>query len=135
MAASVTSLRAGLAARLATITGLEAHAVFQGQVTAPAAVVDVELINFDASGARMSDDFLFVVTLMVGAQVTPQAQANLDAYLAGSGAASVKAAIEGDCTLGGAAQLTRVVGVRKYGLLEYAGVDYCGAEFVVEVMA
>jgi hypothetical protein len=134
--ASVTSIRSGLQTRLNTITGLTAHAVVKGQIVPPAAVVEVESISFDATMGRGSDDFLFTVKLLVSASVTAEAQAKLDGYLAGSGATTtVKGAVEADGTLGGVVHFARVDSVRQYGLIEYAGVQYVGCEFLIEVTA
>ncbi len=134
--ASVTSIRSGLATRLATITGLTAHATLKGQVVPPAAVVEGPDIDFDATMGRGSDDFVFTVKLLVSSSVTDQAQAKLDGYLAGSGATTtVKGAIEADDTLGGAVSFAWVARVRQYGLVEYAGVQYVGCEFLIEVTA
>lgn len=136
--ASVTDLRNGLATRLATISGLHDYARVPKTVNLPAAIVQPapdSAIMFDAAGARASDDFMFVITLLVTDAVDEIGQAALDPYLAGSGAQSIKTVIEADGTLGGAAQWVRVTGVRNYGLIEQGGIQYLGAEFVVEVMA
>lgn len=133
--ASVTSVREGLDARLATITGLRHSAFAPGQVNEPHAFVipDEPAITFDETMARGSDQMHMVIVLLVTKALDRTAQALLDAYLAGSGAQSVKAAIEGDVTLGGAADWTVVTGVPFYGPLEYNGVTYLGARFSVEV--
>jgi hypothetical protein len=82
--ASVTSIRAGLATRLNTITGLTAHAVVKGQIVPPAAVIEGPDIDFDATMGAGSDDFVFRVKLLVSVSSTADAQAKLDGYLAGS---------------------------------------------------
>lgn len=133
--ASVTALREGLATRLNTITRMQAHAQVPGQVVPLAAVVELESISFDATMGRGSDDFLFTVLVLVSAAVDKPAQEKLDALLDGAGADTVKGAVEGDATLGGAADFARVAGVRRYGLIEYAGVQYLGVEVLVEVTA
>lgn len=133
--ASVSGIRDGLKTRLATIIGLRAHDTAPGQVQPPAAIVTPGTIQFDSTMARGADDFTFVITLLVSAAVDRTAQDALDAYLAGSGAKSVKAAVEADVSLGGAAHFARVVGVNQYGLIEYGGVQYLGAEFLVQVTA
>lgn len=132
--ASITAIRAGLATRLNTITGLTGHAVVRGQVVCPAAIVEVETIDFDATMGRGSDDYTFVVKLLVAPQMTPDAQVKLDGYLAGSGATTtVKGAVEADGRLGNIVSFSRVASVRRYGLVEYAGTQYVGCEFLIEV--
>lgn len=133
--ASVTALRRGLKNRLATIDGLRAYATVPGQVMTPAAVVDVDGIRYDSTMARGADDFIFVVRLLVSTADDATGQDALDAYLAGSGAASMKAAIEGDTSLGGVAHFARVDSVRAYGQVEYGAITYVGAEVLVEVTA
>lgn len=134
--ASVTSIRNGLATRLNTITGLTAHAVVKGQIVPPAAVVGGPDIDFDATMGRGSDDFVFSVKLLVSSQITPDAQVKLDGYLDGSGATTtVKGAVEADDTLGGVVSFAWVARVRQYGLVEYAGTQYVGCEFLIEVTA
>lgn len=131
--ASVTSVRSGLATRLATIAGLNAYATAPGTITTPAAVVLPRQISFDESMNRGSDLMTFDVLVLLGIPTTSLSQDHLDPYLAGSGADSVKAAIEGDGTLGGVADWTRVVGVTQYGDIEYSGNVYLGARFALEV--
>lgn len=131
--ASVGALRDGLKTRLQTIAGLRVYDTVPGEVSPPAAVVRPESITFDSSMSRGSDDFVFTVLVLVSTAVDRVAQDKLDGYLDGAGALSVKAAIEADPDLGGAADWTNVTGVRNYGLVEYAGVPYLGAEFVIHV--
>jgi hypothetical protein len=141
--ASVTDIREGLKARLDTISGLRAHAWVVGDIVPPAAIVipgdpsrkSSLAIAYDATMGRGSDDFLFTLLILVSNKVERSAQEALDGYLAGSGATSVKAAVEGEDSLGGVAHFTRVVGVRDYGLVTYGGQTYVGAEFMVEVCA
>jgi hypothetical protein len=59
----------------------------------------------------------------------------LDAYLASSGASSVKAQVESDQTLDGSAQSCRVVEATNYGVYTVNNIDYLGVEFEVEVIA
>lgn len=141
--ASVTAIRNGIKDRLATISGLRAHAFVVGDVVPPAAIVipgdpgrkNAMAIAYNATMGRGSDDFLFTILLLVANKVERTSQEALDAYLAGSGAQSIYAAIDGEDTLGGVAHFTRVVGVRDYGLVSYGGQQYVGAEFMVEVTA
>jgi hypothetical protein len=135
--ASLSALRAGIAARLATIPGLTVYASPPGQVNVPAAIVlpAADFVTFDATMGRGSDDFSFLARVLVADTVADVGQDSLDAYLAGSGAHSVKAAIEGDGTLGGIASYAVVTSARAYGDYEYAGLSYLGVEFAVEVTA
>lgn len=135
--ASVSALRDGLKTRLATISGLRAHDTFRAEISPPAAIVvpGDPVVSFDSTMARGSDDFNFVITLLVANVVDRVAQDKLDAYLAGSGALSVKAAIEGDVSLGGIASFARVVSARNYGPTQVGDQEFLGVDIVVEVCA
>lgn len=135
--ASLSALRAGLATRLATITGLHVYANPLGLINPPAALVIPagNFLDFDATMGRGSDNFRFTVRLLVAETVADLGQDALDPYLAGSGASSIKAAIEGDGSLGSIASFTVVTGAEGYGGYEYGGVSYLGCDFSVEVTA
>lgn len=141
--ASISAIREGIKTRLDTISGLRNHAWVVGDVVPPACIVipgdpsrkSAMVVNYDATMGRGSDDFLFTVLLMVSNKAEKYAQEQLDAYLAGSGAQSIREAIAADGTLGGVAHFTNVTGVRDYGLVTYGGQTYVGAELIVEVCA
>ena len=56
-------------------------------------------------------------------------------FSSGTGAQSIKAAIESDRTLGGAADSVRVTSAGNIGIYGYGEADYLGIEFAVEVIA
>lgn len=130
---AITAIRDGLKARLETIPGLRAHDTVPGQINPPAAVVRRTSIAFDATMGRGSDDLTFVVTLFVQVGNDRTAQDALDGYLATSGATSIKAAVEGEETLGGIVSFARVASAGEDVLVEYAGVQYLSVDFVIEV--
>lgn len=129
--ATVDQVRDGLKARLDTISGLNAHARMPNTLNVPAAVATRRSTAFDSSFE--SDDWTFAVTVFVRYTDEPTAQTHLDAYLAGSGASSVKAAIEGDPTLGGVVDYAAAVRVERDRIVEWAGIKYLAADVVVEV--
>jgi len=132
--ASLSAVRDALAAQLDTITGLTVHATIPGSVNPPAAVVAPatgQFLTFDTTMSRGSDDLAFRVIVVTGRGDDTTAQANLDAYLAGAGAQSVKVALEADQDLGGTVQYVTVDSVGDYGLHGFGGVDYFGAVFTV----
>ena len=71
----------------------------------------------------------------IGSSPDSDGQRILDAYLATTGALSVRAAVEGDVTLGGAADTLAVLGFRDYGGLSLGGggPEYLGVRFDVAV--
>ncbi|PXY21125.1 hypothetical protein [Prauserella muralis] len=133
--ASVSALRDGIGVRLKTISGLNVLSRPGGNVITPAARVMPTRILYDSTMSRGADDFLFAVLLLVSLTADIEAYDDLDAYLAGSGPTSVKAAIEADGSLGGIADFARVREVTQYGWVEVDGVQYLGAEQIVEVTA
>lgn len=132
---SVTAIKDGLATRLATITGLRVHATPPGTIHPPAAVIRRAQTRYDSTMARGSDDHSFVITVFVSLASDAYAQDALDAYLATSGSSSIKAAIEGEDTLGSTVHFTRVASAEEDRTVEYNGVVYVAADWIVEVTA
>ena len=133
--ATMTNLRSGLANRLATISGLRTSATLPDQPTPPQAVVYPDRVTYDTAFGRGSDEYTFIVLVIVGRIAERSAQTSLDSYCNPSGATSIKAAIEGDPTLGGNALDCRVTEMRGQGSLAIGDVSYLTAEFVVSVIA
>jgi hypothetical protein len=90
-------------------------------------------IDYDLNANRGADTFTFIVSLLVGRADDRAAQRNIDVYVVGPN--SVKAAIEQDRTLGGAANTCRVTQMRNYGQVSVGDLVYLGVEFEVEVVA
>lgn len=135
MPATLTAVRTALSTALAAIPGLNTSPTAPGQVTIPMAFVmpGEPVVSFDSTMARGSDDFQFIVRLLVGNQTDYASQGEIDKYLAGTGTHSVKEAVDGN--LGGAVDFSRVATARNYGEFDHNGVIYLGVEFVVEVTA
>lgn len=139
--ASVAAIRNGLKARLETIDGLRVYEYHAPKAEPPTAIImpgdpgrsNTYAVKFDATMGRGSDDLVFTVLVVVSNVVERAAQDKLDAYLDGEGAPSIKAAIEGEATLGGIVSFARVAAIRQYGLVQYANQTFVGAEFLVEV--
>lgn len=132
---SLTDLRNGLATRLATISGLRSSAYIPDNPQPPVAVVMPSSITYDTAFGRGSDEYTFTIMLIVGRVADRASQTNLDAYCASSGSASVKAAVEGDRSLGGKALDCRVTQMTNQGSLAIGDVTYHTAEFNVTVIA
>lgn len=133
--ASDAQIRDGLVARLQTITGLTAYDHVPGQVNAPAATVSRRLTMFDSTMARGSDDFEYVVRVMVSNADPKVAQEAMSLYLDTGAAKSIKAAIEGDQTLGGLVHFARVREAGEEGIAPVGEVEYLSVDFVIEVTA
>ena len=132
---ALTDLRTGLANRLNTITGLRSSAYIPDNPQPPVAVVMPGRITYDQAFGRGSDEYQFTIMLIVGRVADRASQTTLDGYCESSGSRSVKAAIEGDRTLGGKALDCRVTEMTNQGSLSIGDVTYHTAEFSVTVIA
>jgi hypothetical protein len=133
--ASITDLRAGLATRLGTISGLRTTTETPDTISPPIAIVNVANVNYDRTFQRGLDEYNFVVTVIVGRVGERSAQRLLDSYVSTTGSSSVKLAIELDRTLGGKCDSLRVTDMRNYGSLVIGEITYLAAEFNVVVFA
>lgn len=133
--ATLSQIRAGLKTRLETISGLRVSAYVTHQVNLPQAMIGNIRRTYHQTFGSPGDSHPFAeVTVVTG---TPErgleeAQADLDAYCDTSGAKSILAAIEGDCTLGGLVDDLEVRDVDQ-GLITLNGINYIGATWTVEV--
>lgn len=136
MPATVSSLRAGLATALGTIANLRVYELVPDNPQHPSAIIRIDRVEFDSTMARGSDEFAFVITVVVGRADDRAAQMKLETYVAGSGSQSIKTAIESDPTLGGIAMACRVQAAQNIGSLERPdGTSLLAVDFVVSVYA
>ncbi len=136
MPAAISSLRAGLAANLATIAGLRVYTVLTDNPQFPAALISLDRVEFDSTMARGCDSIEFTVTLVVARADDRSAQNKLETYLAGTGATSVKTAVESDVTLGGSAFDARVTAAEQIGTVNSPdGSTYLFVDFSITVTA
>jgi len=133
--ASVSSIRTGLATRLGTITGLRTSAFMPDNPNPPIAVVMPSSVSYDDVFKRGMQTYVFNVLVIVGRVDERTAQSNLDAYVSSTGTSSIKRAIEGDKTLGGAAFDCRVTTMSNYGSILIGETTYLSVEFIVVVYA
>jgi hypothetical protein len=135
--ALLTSIRDGLKTNLETISGLTAYEYVPDFIDPPIALVaPINSLNYDSTMARGADTYEIPVIVYISRVDAQLSQDTVDGYLASSGATSVKAAIESDPTLGGAAMSVRVVSATDYGEYEVTqGTSFLGVTFNVEVIA
>jgi hypothetical protein len=133
--ASITDLRAGLATRLGTISGLRTTTETPDTISPPVAIINVANVNYDRTFARGLDEYNFVITVIVGRVGERSAQRLLDSYVSPVAPSSVKLAVELDRTLGGKCDTLRVTDMRNYGSLVIGEITYLAAEFNVVVYA
>ena len=100
------------------------------QVPTPCAVIGNITITFDEAQNRGMDLGEVDVIVIVSRMNERGAQDKLDGFLAGSGAGSVKAALETDRTLSGALATLRVVRAAPISI-EVSGVTYFAYQYEV----
>lgn len=103
-----SGIRTGLKTNLSTIKGLRIYELIPSPAVAPAAIIGQLDFTFDTNNARGLDTANLDVVVLVQRFSDRSAQTELDKYLAGSGAYSIKTAIESDRTLGGACSTLKV---------------------------
>jgi hypothetical protein len=123
-----------MAGKLGGISGLRAFGYPVARLPFPGAVVGLpDQIAYDQTYGRGSDAMTFPVWVMVARGDERAAALELLAYLNGSGATSVKAALDSTDTNTYAECDTVTVTTAVTGAYTYNGVDSFGAEFTVEV--
>lgn len=132
---SMIEIRSGLATRLGTISGLRTSSTMPDQVNPPVAIVAPVGVDYDLNAGNGLTRYNFLITVLVARADGRSAQNQIDSYIAPTGATSIKAAIEGDRTLGGKAQTCRVTGVNNYALIDTLEIPFLSVDFVVEVYA
>jgi hypothetical protein len=136
--ATLSQIRTGIAARLATVSGLEVHDNVPGSVNPPAVVITPApgiFLEYGTTLGNQTNDYTFTLTLFVQRGDEDSGQDALDAYADVSGAQSIPAALDADPTLGGVVHDCNLVDAQNYGRFTYNEVDYFGCTFTLRVMA
>lgn len=129
-AANLTDVMDQLGVALATISGLRVFDFPPKSAQPPFAFVDMpERLDWDLTYQRGSDRATFPVVVAVADVVDRAARDQIAAYAAGSGAQSVKAAIDG-ATVG---QTARVMSC-EFRPVQLAAGTYAGCIFDVDVV-
>ena len=127
-----TGVRTGLGAALDTITGLRVFDYVPDSLSPPAAVVEPLEVDYDEAMQRGLDFYRAFILVIVGRMSDRSSQDRLDAYVAGSGASSVKAALESNRTLGGACSTLQVTSARPREVV-VSGVNMIAYRFEVSI--
>lgn len=124
MAATVNEIASGLATRLATISGLRTFAYQPDQLQPPIGFPVLRTINYHKAfgGGDVVTDWS--ITIVAGRYTDRTAHSLLDSYLSYSGASSVRAAIEGDTTLGGIVSTLILSSATNISALNVGDADY-----------
>lgn len=135
MPATVSQVADGLKARLATVTGLRTFAYQPEQVNPPVAFPVLDSIDYHRAFGGGDVQMRFTIIVIVGRYLDRVAHTNLDGFLSFSGATSLRAAIEGDRTLGGVASTLVMDSSLSIGSLAIAEAEYLQVSFSVLVHA
>lgn len=133
MAASPSQVVTGLKARLATITGLRTFSFQPSSLNPPVGFPVINRIEYH--GAMRGGLVIFdcTVYVIVGRYSDDRAFNDADDFLAFSGAKSIRAAIEGDETLGGVAQSLTVASGANISSVNVADQDFLQVALQVTV--
>lgn len=133
--ASISELRDGIAANLATISGLRVSATIPDNPNPPIAIVQLTRVQYHQDFKRGMTEYNFSVQIVVGKVDERSAQTNLDAYCSSTGNSSIILAVESDRSLGGKAFDAIVTEISNYGSVTISDINYLAAEFNVRVLA
>lgn len=129
----IIALSDELDAALATITGLRTFPFYAEKVSPPAAVVNPPwTYEYDVAMGRGSDRLTIPITVILSRTDIRTATRQLNQYISGSGAMSVKAAVESyEYT---SCDSVRVTAVDRIAYGELGGVEYIMGTFHVDVI-
>lgn len=135
MAGSVTAVANGIKNQLATVEGLRTFSYQPEQLNPPLAFPILNAVDYHRAfgGGDVVMDWSIMV--IVGRYLDRVAHANLDAYLAFSGATSIREAIEADTSLGGACKTLVLESAANINSLTVAEADFLSIEFQLTVHA
>jgi hypothetical protein len=131
---SIALMRKGLGANLSTVQGLRVAETIPDNPSPPIAVVALQQVIYDGAFAGGLTEYRFVVSCIVGRVAEREAQRRLDVYIS-TGAGGVKAAIESDKLLDGAAYDVRVEEMSTVGAVTVGDATYLACDFLVTVYA
>ena len=132
---TVSQIKTGLAANLATVSGLRAYAYQPDNVNTPFAWPLLESIQYNGAMGGGLITHQFTISVVVGRSAERTAQNLLDGYLSYKGATSIRQALESDRTLGGVVQDLIVESANNISTLEANDATYLAIDFVVTVYA
>lgn len=131
---SIASIRSGLGDNLATISGLRVAETIPDNPSPPIAVIALGNVVYDGAFHGGLVVYNFTVSVIVGRVAERVAQSRLDTYIS-TGAGGIKAAVESDKSLGGAAYDVRVSEMTNVGAVQLGDATYLACDFSVSVYA
>lgn len=134
---SVSVIADGLKARLATISGLRAYSYQPEQLNPPFAYPVLNGVTYHQTMGMGNavTQYDWSVYVVVGRWVDRVAITNLDGFISPTGATSIRAALEGDLTLGGACQDLIVASSANISALEQEDAEFMQVSYSVTIYA
>jgi hypothetical protein len=135
MPATLSAVEAGLKTALATVSGLRTMSFQPEQLNPPFAYPELTTVTYHRamSGGDVVMDY--TIHVVVGRWTDRTAHALLDTYLSYSGAASIRAALEADTTLGAVCQTLIVNSAASISSLSAGDAEFLQIQFTVQVHA
>lgn len=135
MAGEASSIQESLGMRLATIPGLRVADHLPEQINPPMAVIQLQTVTYHRAMKGGLSEWEFTISLVAGRMGDRPAQRQLDSWMSWDGSQSVRAAIEGDTTLGGSCSTLKVADMIAVRPLSLGDAAYLTCEFNVIVHA
>jgi len=136
MPATVTQVATGIKNRLATISGLRAFPYQPDQMnTPPFAYPELNQVDYHKAFAGGDVVMMWTVHVVVGRYTDRTAFAALDDFLSYDGAKSIRAALEGDKTLGGVCQTLVLTSGADVTSLGEGGAEFLEVQMTLTVHA
>lgn len=129
---SLADVRAGLASRFETITGLRFKPTFPQRIDPPGGFIG-SMIRDPGQTFEGSSTTTWEVFVCLGQVELARNLEVLDDYADATGPSSIEAALTADPDLAGGAYSCALTDVRSPVTVEIAGVPHLGAQFTVEV--
>jgi len=124
MPATVSQVADGIKVRLATVSGLRTFSYQPEQLNPPVAFPVLESVEYHRAFGGGDVQMRWQIFVIVGRYLDRVAHSNLDGFLSYSGATSLRAAIEGDKTLGGVVNTLVLDSGMSIGSLTVAEADF-----------
>jgi hypothetical protein len=130
---TISQVATGLQARLATISGLRAYNYQPEQENPPLAYPVLQQVEYHRAFQGGDVVMTWGITAITGRWTDRTAHQLLDGYLSYSGATSIRAAIEGDRTLGGVCKTLILNQAANITALTVADANFLQVQFTVIV--
>lgn len=135
MPATVSQVATAIATKLATVSGLRTVAFQPDQLNPPVAFPILNGITYHNAFQGGDVEMDWNIMVVVGRYTARTSYSVLDGYLSYSGASSIRAALEGDPTLGGVVQTCVLPSSASIASVTQGEEEFLSVEFTLTVHA